>query len=61
MKMNYEIEDIRENIKSERQYFASILSDDDLKRFKDYTFTFGLLLMHDALMGAGTEQEVTEK
>ena len=56
MKMNYEIEDIRENIKSEQQYFASILSDDDLKRFKNYTFQFGVLLMYAALMGEDTEK-----
>jgi len=56
MKMNYEIEDIRENIKNERQYFASILSDEDLKRFKNYTFQFGVLLMYAALMGKDTEK-----
>jgi len=56
MKMNYEIEDIRENIKREQQFFASILSDDDFKRFKDYTFTFGVLLMCAVFMGEENEK-----
>jgi len=55
MNMDDEIKAIREDIKSERQYFASILSDDDFKRFKDYTFKLGVLLIYDACMSVGSE------